>query len=69
LIAVGQRDRSWLGWVAQVPAMLVFAFLVWASRSMSIGHDANYWVIFPISNMIWAVINLSIMLASIFFNR
>ena len=64
LIAVG-RDRSWLVWVAQVPAMLVFAFFVWARSSMSIGHNANVWVTFPIAVFLWAVANFFMILVRI----
>jgi hypothetical protein len=69
LVAVGQRDLSWLVWVSQVPAFLVLAFYVWASRSSSIGHDASVWVTLPISILLWALLNVGIILFSIFFNR
>jgi uncharacterized membrane protein len=69
LVAVGQRDLSWLVWVSQVPALLVLAFIVWATRSASIGHDANVWVTLPISVLLWALLNFGIILVSIFYNR
>ena len=60
LIALA-RDRSWLIWVAQVPGVLFFAFLVWGISSISLGHDANPWVTFPIAVLLWAVMVFNIL--------
>jgi hypothetical protein len=43
-----------------VPELLFFSFVIWALGSISIGHDANPWVTFPISVLLWAVIGFNI---------
>jgi hypothetical protein len=63
LIAVA-RERSWLVWVATVPGLLFFSFVIWALGSMSIGHDANPWVTFSISVLLWAVMVFNIWIST-----
>lgn len=74
LIAVVNRDRSLLVWVAQVPALLVFSVFVGAAISIWGGGRGWYAepdmrVIFPISVLLWAVINLGIILVSGSFRK
>ena len=60
LIALA-RDRSWLIWVAQVPGVLFFAFVIWGMSSISLGHDANPWITVPIAILMWAVFVFSLL--------
>jgi hypothetical protein len=74
LIAVAHRDRSWLVWVAQVPALLVFALFVGAAISIWGGGRGWYAepdmrVILPIAVLLWAFLNVGIISFSIFYKR
>lgn len=51
------RDRSLMLLVAQIPGLIIFAFFVWIAISMMVGGEANLWFSFPVSVLLWAVMN------------
>ena len=53
------RDRSLLLLIAQVPGLIIFAFIVWIPVSIQAGGETDGRVSIPLAVSLWAISNLT----------